>query len=331
MLLKDLIRVSALAIVLVLPFQSAIAIGFGNKNPPEWVEDQLPDTDAVFYGIGSGKTPQEAKKVALEDIAGKLMTQVESSVEINTYAANDKVAEEFSSKIKTSVQNMGLSGYTVDASKKKGKTHWVRLKLDKATLFSSTKAQFDPLMMELSNTFKSFNTKSSLDVKKERADLVTKLAKANSQLFVMSSANKSFSASAYNQQLSAHREAVAKKMNELVIYVQASQDMKELAGKIVHELNQVDWVATTQKPAHSSPKLVLEGSFNDGEQFGNPFTQATVQSKLVDEYGRTVNQQSFNIHGTSRSSHASARQIAVNRFVEEASFSGVDDILGLNN
>jgi len=93
---QTVVRFSLLIMLLVS--SAAYAIGpFGKSKTPDWAIDQIPDTASTLYGIGSGRSIDAAKQAALEDIAGKLITNVQSSTQQLTQTSNGKVSESFSS------------------------------------------------------------------------------------------------------------------------------------------------------------------------------------------------------------------------------------------
>ncbi|MFT7558523.1 MAG: hypothetical protein ACI93R_000418 [Flavobacteriales bacterium] len=325
-------NVSFILLVLCLSLSvQPFAYGFGKSKAPGWVLNQIPDTDQVFYGIGGGGSLEAAKQGALEDIAGKLLTQVQSSSEYNSVASNDKVSEQFSSNIKTSVSNMGLSGYSVDLSKKKGKMYWIRISLEKSALFSSTAAQLEPVLLELNQTFSHIDSKSVLQIKKNADHLRRLIKDSKGKLFVMSSAQRSYNASPPQQILSSYESRLSDKLKGLVLYLKADKQLAELGTKIAHELNLNGWTATTRRPSAGFVTIQLNGVFKDGIQFGNKFSAAPLSIEVLDEFNKMIAQQQFHIHGTSRSSYENARQIAATKFVDELKLEGVGKKLGLEN
>jgi hypothetical protein len=325
---KSLTRLWLLSITLLSAFAQAIG-PFGKSKTPEWAIDQVPDTAHTLYGVGSGRSIEAAKQSALEDIAGKLITNVQSTTKQLTQASNGKVSESFSRNIQTSVEKMGLGGYVVDKSEKKGKTHWVRLSLEKSKLFNTTKTQLNPVMLELNDFFASLGRKSALSARLEQEHVASLISDARGKAFVMSAANQGYKVSALQQKLAAYESALNSKVNNLSVYIQAGNQMGEFGEKLAHQFGQEGWVASTRAPKANSIKISLNGSFRDGIQFGAKFSAATVDVRVTNELGELVSQQQLNIHGTSQSSHQLARQIAVNKFIDDASIYGVAQKFGL--
>lgn len=327
---KFFAQISLLFIILASPLLQALG-PFGKSKTPDWAIDQIPDTASTLYGIGSGRSIEAAKQSALEDIAGKLITNVKSSTQQLTQSSNGKVSESFSRNIQTSVEKMGLGGYEVDLSEKKGKVFWVRLSLERSKLFNTTKTQLAPVMLELQRFFGSIGDKSALTVRQEQEHVLSLIADARGKAFVMSAANQGYNALALQKKLAAFESALASKVENLSVYIQGSGQMREFAEKLAHQFGQEGWVASTTSPTAGSIKIVLKGSFRDGVQFGAKFSAATVDVRVSNELGQLVSQQQLNIHGTSQSSHPLARQIAVNKFIDDASVYGVAQKFGLED
>lgn len=304
------------------------AFSLGKPKVPDWAMNQIPDTSQVLYGVGSGSSAEAAKQAALQDIAGKLLTQVASETRSHTLASGDSVSEQFSQNIKTSVDDMGLGGYTVDLSEKKGKTYWVRLSLAKSKLFDTTKAQLDPILLEIKNFFSTLDRTSALQVKKSVSHVRSLLDDARSKLFVMKSVRPSYDILSQQQRLSQNEKALSAKVNSLKIYVKASSQLSDLGYKLTNALNQDGMTTTTQASGAGVVTVNLSGNFADSMQMGSKFSAATVRAKTVDELGNLVSERQYQIYGSSSSSHAMARQIAVNKFMDELAIEGAASTLG---
>ncbi len=307
---------------------SVYAFGLGKSKSPDWAVNQASDTAAVLYGIGSGSSPDLAKQSALQDIAGKLLTKVESETSSHTSSSGGRVSERFTRNITTSVDDMGLGGYLVDKSEKKGKVYWVRLSLEKTKLYESTKAQVDPLLLELKNFFSTLSGTSALEVKQNHKSVEKTLEEARGKLFVMKAVRSNFDLLGAQQKLSGYENALKTKVDSLKIYVKASGSLKELASKLTNALNQEGMITTTEPSGSGVVTINLKGTFTDSIQVGAKFSAATVSARTVDELGKLVSERRYQIHGSSHSSHTMARQIAINKFIDDLMLEGVSERLG---
>ena len=80
---------------------------------PSWVLSPPQDDESTFYGIGSSYNIEQAKTVALQDVAAKLGISLVGVTQINEQMAGSRYVRYFDSNIKITQGETLLSRYQV--------------------------------------------------------------------------------------------------------------------------------------------------------------------------------------------------------------------------
>ncbi len=316
--------------ILVLTFllaQSQLLIA--GKKLPDWVLNPVSDTDSTLYGVGQGSSHANAKQSALESIAGKLLTEIESTLTVNTQSSNDKVMENVSGSIKSQIANTNLSGHEVDRVKKVKKVYWAQVSIPKKVLYETTWNEFRDLMNGLNQQFSSLSEQSVLEVYGDREGTYETLKKARSKLMIARAVNSQVDYSRYSNQLTVFGVKLEKKLNRFIIYVTSNPEMSELAKRLANQLSIEDIPAVLSTPQYRAPKLKIDGKFKEQIMLNQKNVVSRLTVELIDEFSNTLSTREFNIRGSSLTSHESAKTVAINRFVKDLELEGINEAFGL--
>lgn len=110
---------------------------------PEWVQISTPDTDTHMYGIGSGNSLQQAKNMALAELAGKISSQVQQLFQMQEQAVNDDFSSQIKIDTRVEVGATDLKYFYINQTEQLGSVYWVELVLDKTKMANDLKAQFE--------------------------------------------------------------------------------------------------------------------------------------------------------------------------------------------
>ncbi|TVZ42024.1 LPP20 lipoprotein [Alteromonadaceae bacterium 2753L.S.0a.02] len=316
----------ALSIPLVLAFFTAFCFA---GNIPEWVVNPAEDSAELIYGVGEGESLNTATKSALEYIAGKLVTSIESQLTMQTSAVNDRVDSRVQSKLRSQIGNTLISGYDIDVSDKSGKRYFVRVKVDRQKLFESNNKALQNALAFLSQYLGDNTTMSVMQVLKQERMLNKSLREAQQKAYVVQALAGSSQVAASQQKINQYQQVLTNKLNDLVVYVEASQDLQPLARQLVERLSDEGVRATTRKPSGKSPRVVLQGRFNKTVRFEQKYVVANTSIDVYDEFSNTLSSRQLRIDGQAYMSHESAITAAINKASQELAEDGVAESLGL--
>lgn len=86
------------------------------KPLPSWYLTPPSGSSVYLYGVGSGRTMEEATKEALDNLLAQLSVTVESSLEITTRASTTSYSQDTKRNIKTEVAKVKITNYQVENS-----------------------------------------------------------------------------------------------------------------------------------------------------------------------------------------------------------------------
>lgn len=110
---------------------------------PDWVQQTTADSDTHMYGVGSGRSLDEAKNMALAELAGKVSSQVQQLFQSQEQAVNDQYSSQMSLDTRVAVGETDLKYFYVSQSEQIKDVFWVELVLDKTKMANDLEAQFE--------------------------------------------------------------------------------------------------------------------------------------------------------------------------------------------
>jgi len=103
-------------------------------NAQQWWQTPPSDSEQYLYGQGEGFTRDQAQQQALADIAGKLSTELNASLERSTFESNDASSDVINRDINSRVADIQLGQFeVVETTEVNGRTR-VLVKLDRNKL-----------------------------------------------------------------------------------------------------------------------------------------------------------------------------------------------------
>ena len=110
---------------------------------PDWVQKATPDTSTNMYGVGSGNSLEQAKNLALAELAGKVSSQVQQLFQMQEQAVKDAYSSQMAIDTRVEVGATDLRYFYVNQTQQVGSVYWVELVLDKTKMANDLKAQFE--------------------------------------------------------------------------------------------------------------------------------------------------------------------------------------------
>ena len=296
---------------------------------PSWVVEPEPDNAQFFYGVGQGSNLANAKQAALEAIAGKLLTQIESTLIVDIKASNEAVDEKVNSSVRSQISNTNLSGYEVDKVKKiKGK-YWVKISISKQKLYDENWKEYNDLRSWLQTTFKDFDRKSVLALLDDAPLISKKITATKNKLAVASAINGNLNYAQHSQKLTEYQYRLKTKTENLTFFILPSSDMEAFGRGIANLLADEEISATLTQPARKTPTIKIEGKFKEQISLNQKQVVSRMTIEVIDEYSNSLTTKEFNVRGSSLTSYENAKRAAANRFLKDLEIDGVIETIGL--
>lgn len=299
------------------------------KGLPAWVESPPADSASHYFGIGQGKSIANATQSALESVAGKLMTEVESDLTIATQVQDNVAKSEVASQIRSQVAKTNLANYSVEATEKDGKDYFILIKVEKAAVLQANQDALKELMSELNAYFTRLDERGSLAVKDDAKGVGEKIRQARSKALISRSLNPNYDHTGISNTLRSYENKLSQKVANQTIYISSSPALKNLAQKIANQLTNEGYTVTLNKPTQPAPTIHLNGNFREFEQFQQKHVAANAAVRVTDEFNKALYTSEVVLSGASMMSYDSAKTIAVNRYIKELEVYGAATSFGL--
>jgi hypothetical protein len=159
----------ALSIVFALTAGMTVLAGCGSNGPgraalapvsaapppqrdcaaPDWAQPDGGSSRAYEQGIGSASTRSEASRRALEHLAGRLSTFVESRTVDSYQELDGRTRERLEQEIRTRVAGTRLEGWEEARAEERCGSWWVEVRIDRGNLVQSARAELDRLAQDV--------------------------------------------------------------------------------------------------------------------------------------------------------------------------------------
>lgn len=166
--------------------------------PPSWFT--TPPQDARFlYGHGSGKTLEESKQNAINDLALSVRVKINSNTFVTNTQENDNQNSNISQNIRLSLKDISLEGLEFSHNDYKNSQYYSQVKVPKKALAKTLKNQYDTLFFKLrSFDAQACKTLSILD-KKILSDLLEEANSLRETIYVVAPSMRLDSLANYNE------------------------------------------------------------------------------------------------------------------------------------
>lgn len=153
------------------------ACGVGEiSSPPKWFLSIPKDAD-FLYGNGNGKTLEESKKNAINDLASSIKLKVSSKTDILNTQNNKETDSKISQNIQISIQAVELQDILLTHNEYKNHQYYSQIKVSKISLLKTLKNQYRDIYAQLNGLDSKKCTSISI---KDRNILENLLQQANS-------------------------------------------------------------------------------------------------------------------------------------------------------
>lgn len=129
-------------------FLSACSIGGISSSPPKWFLS-IPKDSNFLYGNGNGKTLEESKKNAINDLASSIKLKVSSDTDIFNTQNNKETNSEISQNIQISIEAIELQDISITHNEYKNHQYYSQIKVSKISLLKTLKNQYKDIYSQL--------------------------------------------------------------------------------------------------------------------------------------------------------------------------------------
>lgn len=293
---------------------------------PPWMFDPPKDTSSALYGTGEGQSIDEAKRVALKNIAGKLRTTISGKVENRTTVANNNVDRFASTKVSEEVQKTEFKNPVIEKQQPSGVgTVYVLVKIDKFGFVQDMEQKLAQAEKELKSILGGAQAMPPIErfLAYKRAQPWLEKAVASAQVL---NAVSEFDGT----RLRAHESTLDKAQNaaqELSFDIQSAGDGQDIAQTVRTYLNETKM--RVGKGAGSAP-LVIDFTASQDTVYNAKTVKLRIALTIKDPKGSAVSTREYTVAGSSVVDHKQARASALKKLADDMREAGPLEALGFN-
>jgi hypothetical protein len=291
---------------------------------PAWVKSPPSDSPFDLYGIGEGRSLSAAKNAALSNIAGKLNTWVQSSTKGSSTKYAGETSRSFRKDIQTRIQGLKLSNYQVQKTAERGSTTLVLLRVDREAVFRDTRSRLEDLDQEIARTFREGGDAPLVGRFAAYQGEASRLAEAKRLVYTLEALDSEFDEGSYLDRYRNYRKTLNEVRGELKVRVNASENTRLLAERMVSQL--VDKGVTAGmggSVAGANGVIRLRDRVEKEELFGSQTVKLRVWAAVADRRGQEVAKVDFQETGSSPSGYPVALESANRKLSQSMKEQGI--------
>ena len=295
---------------------------------PSWYLNPTPNSTVFLYGVGEGKTLQEAKNHALNDMASRLSVSLNSTITQNKHLVvntlqNETYEKKMSQNITLKVKEIQFTNASIEQSQVVGNSFFVQMRVQKEELFNNQKEQF---MLSENHINTSIEHSSSLPILEQiyaLEKLEPTLEKATSLALILTTLNNTFQSNIYVQKY--HNIALKKESlkENLRIKLSSNLSQKHFANELIQLLNQEGYKITANQ---ENLQIRLNTNINYSVAMGWHIAKTTTVIAVISKE-KIISNHIINSVGRSSSSQENALINASKYFKKELDKLGLNTIL----
>jgi len=328
--------------LLLAGFIAFMVVGCRGATPapassmPKWYLNETPSNSSYYYAVGVGSSKEDAKSIALSNVAGEISSTVQSAMELTSSDSTEAgYSEQSKMSVKSSTQSIKFTGVTVLNNAYAGGKFYTQLKVDKMVLFASQKRALDVEYKKLENLYKTDKSKGTFAVLKNYSSMIKSINDMLSKptLAILKTINPSFKSMEYRAKIVAIKNGLNDIKANTTVFVKATNKLATHYKPIVVKYISAYGINIVNK--RRDAKLVVELKVkarkrnvktDDPRLKGASFANVTVTLVTKDKTKKVVAQNRISFINISKDGLRSAK-IKVKKFEKKVRNAGILNIL----
>lgn len=298
---------------------------------PAWFTNVNTD-NTKLYGVGSGISIEEAKKVAVSDIASQISISVNSRT-FSTMRDDNRIGYEknFIQDISNKVDDTIIPSYDVIKSDIISDGRFIVLiSVEKNKLIEQYKNELSLIDGQVDNNYNSYLATN--DILKKRLYLqhvILLSSKTRLLSSILSSLSAPVNAQTYVNNMLRYEEQMDKLMKQINFSVDG--DDKEVKKIIEKNLNSIGFNVQSGQGNENTIKISFSTKESSHVIFDENIISLNITIQLKDNTGNIANTNIIDVNGSSIMSIDDSKRIAINNLDNKFATSGILTFLGLSS
>ena len=281
---------------------------------PSWYVASQTSNDQNLYGVGEGYTLAEASKSALNNLAGKIITNISSKssilLESNKYSTNEQSHQ----KINEEVAKITFNNYQINNSASFGGKIYVEIAVNRNSFIASYSQKLDDLNHKMANIFNQTQSKTILE-KLSDLELINNLsfeAESITQILASLSDDQHNFKNNFNLYNSYHN-SYQNLTSKIEFFIENKNAPQPFVALLIKNLNQKNLKVIKNKNL-SNPNLVIvqiNSKITKQKIYGSYITKLKIDFNLLSNNNRIIKSDSLESSGSSMISQKEATNVAI--------------------
>jgi hypothetical protein len=301
---------------------------------PNWYVQPTANDSYNLYGVGEGYTIDEASKAALNNLAGKLITNISSESSLLLQSNNYWVNQQSRQNINQVIQNITFTNYRISNSSSYDGKIYVEITVDRNSFTKYYKQELENLntkMPDLAKTLSGKNILEKRNILKEINDLSIQASKVNAILESIGARNVDFKTN--NNLYAFYQNSYKKLLNTIEFSIEGKNVPDALIDVVVLGLNQ-EKIKVVRAKNINNPNLVIvqiKSRATHQKIYGSNIAKIKLDFTLQSGSGKTINSNQVEVSGSSVIGKQEAINAAIAQFNDKVAKDGILKIFGIKN
>jgi hypothetical protein len=296
---------------------------------PEWVLQPPPNTADWLWGIGEGPDLEEAKRVALKDVAARLRVSVSSTTDDRVTAYNGSVDRLSRTRIQQDVQKMEFTNAILDKTTPSPRGVYALFKIDRHAFVKDTRARFDAAARSVNDATRTLETQAPIEQYKSLQASLPDIRTALALGELLRGADPGFDGEAILAPMASLAGRASRASEDLVFAVEFKPADADVARVVTEFLNGNGMRVTQRREGTRSLAIAITTSARMQTFFNSKSVLLQVMLVVRDGQMRSLASKQYEVNGSSMSDYDAARESAVAQLAEALREAGPASGLGL--
>ena len=301
------------------------------QSLPDWFVSPPKDSAKLLFGVGEGKTKDEAVEFALSNLAGKLGTEIQANSKLtktqysSAYRFNDEVNQH---TVESTIRKITLNQYKVVESKNLGYQKFIAMvSSNKLLLRKSLQQALDKQIADYETAKITLSNKVGFSRFQFFAKQQQKLEEFNNNLSALLTLRISSNVKTYQNYLHDVQSSFIKSKQQTVFYI-SSQTTAEHVKKTITDRLLQDGLKTTHKADEASNLIEIKTDLKPTKTYGFFILRESIELKTSEANERLGGNQ-FAIKGQGLNLQQAQQQLGL-KLKQQLQQSSIQTILGIN-
>jgi len=288
------------------------------------------DNATYWYGSGKGKDINDARNVALQQIASKISVFVNSTFTSKQKEINRKFSAQVESMINVEIKDIHFPGYHTVKTEHLNNQCCVLVKVDKKKFLSEYRNKFEQANISIENEYHQLNAKNVFDMLKRKKKWVSLLEEARNIAGILFTFDYKGPQNIVNTRHMAFQNEINAKLDSAKVFIQYVPHAKYIAEHIKELLTEKNIQIVNSKTNDPCMAVInIDGQIKQ-KKFENEFIIRQSFNICLKTYSnKLLSQKNYSVFGVSLIGFDSAMKKASQSFYNDAKADGIFQILGI--